>query len=123
MANFHFSDNLNRTVRHVGRCIISMLPGYYDATRIVRIMGEDDSIKPATINQPGTKTVPQSQAPPGSNPQPAMGPNGQPQQDPETGELMVSIQTILNDLTVGDYDVTVSAGPSYSTLRQEALTP
>jgi hypothetical protein len=120
MANFHFSDNLNRTVRHVGRCIISMLPGYYDATRIVRIMGEDDSIKPATINQPGTKTVPQSQAPPNSNPQPVMGPDGQPQQDPETGELMVSIQTILNDLTVGDYDVTVSAGPSYSTLRQEA---
>lgn len=120
LANFHFTDNLNRTVRHVGRCIISMLPGYYDATRIVRIMGEDDTIKPATINQPGTKTMPQSQAPPDSNPQPVIGPNGQPQQDPESGEMMVAIQTVLNDLTVGEYDVTVSAGPSYSTLRQEA---
>ncbi len=96
MANFHFSDNLNRTVRHVGRCIISMLPGYYDAPRIVRIMGEDDSIKPAQVNQP----IPPEQQ----------------QQDPETG----AIKTILNDLTVGEYDVTVSAGPSYSTLRQEA---
>lgn len=96
MANFHFSDNLNRTVRHVGRCIISMLPGYYDAQRIVRIMGEDDSIKPAAINQP----IPPEQQQP----------------DPETG----AIKAILNDLTVGEYDVTVSAGPSYSTLRQEA---
>lgn len=96
MANFHFSDNLNRTVRHVGRCLISMLPGYYDAPRIVRIMGEDDTIKPAQINQP---VAPEQQQP-----------------DPETG----AIKTILNDLTVGEYDVTVSAGPSYSTLRQEA---
>lgn len=96
MANFHFSDNLNRTVRHVGRCIISMLPGYYDAQRIVRIMGEDDTIKPAQINQP----IPPEQQQP----------------DPETG----AIKTILNDMTVGEYDVTVSAGPSYSTLRQEA---
>jgi hypothetical protein len=96
MANFHFSDNLNRTVRHVGRCIISMLPGYYDAQRIVRVMGEDDSIKPAAVNQP----IPPEQQ----------------QADAETG----TIKTILNDLTVGEYDVTVSAGPSYSTLRQEA---
>jgi hypothetical protein len=96
MANFHFSDNLNRTVRHVGRCIISMIPNYYDAERIVRIMGEDDTIKPARINQP----IPPEQQQP----------------DPETG----AIKTILNDMTVGEYDVTVSAGPSYSTLRQEA---
>lgn len=120
VANFHFTDNLNRTVRHVGRCIVSMLPGYYDGARIVRIMGEDDAIKPASINQPGTQTVPQSQAPPDSTPQPVIGQNGQPQIDPETGEMMVAIQTILNDLTVGEYDVTVAAGPSYSTLRQEA---
>jgi Phage P22-like portal protein len=121
MANFHFADNLNRTVRHVGRCLISMMPHYLDAPRLIRIMGEDDSIKPTMINQPGTKTVPQSQAPPGSNPQPVTDANGQPQIHPETGEMLVAINTILNDLTVGEYDVTVSAGPSYSTLRQEAV--
>jgi hypothetical protein len=96
MANFHFSDNLNRTVRHVGRCLISMMPNYIDAPRLIRIMGEDDTIKPVQVNQP----IPPEQQQP----------------DPETG----AIKTVLNNLTVGEFDVTVSAGPSYSTLRQEA---
>lgn len=97
MANFHYADNLNRTVRHVGRCIISMLPGYYDAQRMIRIMGEDNKIEAKPINQP----IPAQQQKP----------------DPQTG----AIKTVLNDLTVGEYDVTVSSGPSYSTLRQEAV--
>ena len=97
IANFHFSDNLNRLVLHAGRCAIDMLPHYYDAARVVRIMGEDDSIKPAAINQP----IPLHQQ----------------QVDPNTG----AIKTVLNDLTVGEFDVTVSAGPSYSTRRQEGV--
>lgn len=115
IANFHFTDNLNRTVRHVGRCIISMLPGYYDAERVVRVMGEDDSIKPVTINQP----VPQEQQDAQLAQQQkaaAQRPLGAPPQEPDP------IQTVLHDMTVGEYDVTVSAGPSYSTLRQEAVT-
>lgn len=96
MANFHYTDNLNRSVRHAGRCLISMLPHYVDGTRLLRIMGEDDSISSVMVNQP----IPPEQQKP----------------DPETG----AIQTVLNDLTIGQYDVTVKAGPSYSTLREEA---
>jgi hypothetical protein len=97
VANFHFSDNLARTVRHAGRCLVSMIPHYYDATRIVRIMGEDGKIKHTKINSPI------------------------PPEEQEVDEQGQAIKTILNDLTVGEYDITVKAGPSYDTLRQEAL--
>lgn len=146
IANFHFTDNLNRTVRHVGRCIISMLPGYYDAQRMIRIMGEDDKISAVMINQP---VSPQDQAaqaaqirqqqaaaPPIAGASPAPGPQplgqqlpGAPQPMPppaapappsKLDEELAAIKTVLNDFTVGEYDVTVAAGPSYSTLRQEA---
>jgi len=52
VANFHYADNLVRTQRHCGRCILDMIPNYYDATRIVRIMGDEGDISTAQINQP-----------------------------------------------------------------------
>lgn len=94
LANAHYSDALNKAIRHCGRCIVSMIPYYYDAPRIVRTIGEDGSVKNAEINKPlDTQEV-----------------------DEQTG----AIKTILNDLTVGKYDVTISTGPSYQTQRIEA---
>lgn len=111
IANFHYADNLTRSIRQAGRCLISMIPNYYDAERVVRIMGDDGKLSHATINQPTTQMqpVPQGQPPP---------PNAQP--DPKTGEMMMAVDTMLHDMSVGEYDVTVSTGPSYSTMRQEA---
>lgn len=94
VANFHYSDNLTRTIRHAGRCILWMIPRIYDTERVVRILGEDETVSHVAINKPME----------------------QPERDEKTG----AIKTVMNDLTVGKYDVTVSAGPSYSTLRQEA---
>jgi hypothetical protein len=96
MANFHYVDNLARTIRHAGRCIIDMIPKLFDTERVVRLLGEDEKVTHAAINKP---VPPEEQKP-----------------DPKTG----AIRTVLNDLRVGKYDVTVSTGPSYSTLRQEA---
>lgn len=96
MANFHYADNLNRSVRHAGRCLVDMLPHYIDGTRLLRIMGEDDEISSVMVNQP----IPPEQQ----------------QKDPVTG----AVKTVLNDLTIGEYDIVVKAGPSYSTLREEA---
>lgn len=92
VANFHYTDNLNITVRHVGRCLLSMIPNYYDAARTVRILGEDDTAKQVKINQPFDKVNPKTKA----------------------------IEQVTHDLTVGTYDVTVKAGASYDTKRQEA---
>lgn len=92
IANYHYADNEKITYRHALRCIISMLPHYYDGARTIRILGEDETSEVVTINQPFER------------------PN------PKTG----AIERVMHDLTVGKFDVTVSAGPSYSTKRQEA---
>ncbi len=89
-ANFHYTDNLNRSIRHCGRCLIDMIPHYYDAQRVVRMMKEDGTIESAEVNVQ--------------------------QVDPTTQQ----VTEVLNDMTVGTYDVTVSTGPSYSTQREEA---
>lgn len=94
VANFHFGDNLTRAVRHAGRCLVSMIPRIYDTERVVRILGDDETVGHIEINKPLE----------------------QPEHDEKTG----TIKTVLNDLTVGKYDVTVTAGASYSTKRQEA---
>ena len=92
-ATFHYGDNLSRSIRQAGRCIVSMIPHYYNAARVVRILGEDEQMASAEINTP---------------------------MDPKRDESG-AIKTVLNDLTVGAYDITVGTGPSYSTKRQEAV--
>ena len=93
-ANFHFADNLARTIRHAGRCILQMIPLVYDTPRVVRVLGNDEKMDTAQVNQPMT--------------QPEMDDQG-------------AIKTVLNDLSVGRYDVTIGVGPSYSTKRAEAV--
>lgn len=51
-ANYHFADNLSRSIRHLGRIIVAMIPKIYDTARIERIMGEDGSEELIKINQP-----------------------------------------------------------------------
>ncbi len=94
LANFHYTDNANKTKRHCGRCILDMVPFYYDAERVVRILGEDGEFNHAKINAP----------------------NPNPEVDAQTG----AIKRVLNDMSIGTYDVTISTGPSYQTQRQES---
>jgi len=104
VANFHFSDNLSRTVRHAGRCILKMIPAYYDAHRVVQIMGEDEKVSSVEINQPAAP------APADINGAAAG----------SESSIDSSVSKTLNDMSEGDYAATVRAGPSYDTLRQEA---
>lgn len=93
-ANYHYMDNLNTTLRHVGRCILDMWPKIYDGTRMLEIMGMDGKVNAVKINEPS-------------------------QEQSETGQ---AIEKILNDMSsVADYSVTISVGPSYDTMRQEAV--
>lgn len=50
-ANYHFIDNLSRSLRHAGRILLDWIPHVYDAARAVRIIGEDDQEKIVMINQ------------------------------------------------------------------------
>lgn len=89
-ATFHYQDNLNRAISYLGRILIDLIPKIYDSKRVVRILGEDGKASQAMI-------------------------------DPESPQPLVEYggQKIYN-LGVGTYDVTVTAGPSYTTKRQEA---
>ncbi len=100
-SNFHGYDNLTRSIKHTGRIILSYIPVIYDTKRVMRIIGEDGRPELVTLNEPA----------------PAMDENGQPQMD-ETGQ---AIQKVLNDVTVGQYDVVMDTGPGYDTKRIEGV--
>lgn len=95
VATFHFVDNLARSIRHVGRIIIDMIPKVYDTERVARILGNDGETKTVKINPDQTEAV------------------------REYRDEMGEIQKIYNP-GVGTYDVTVNVGPSYTSKRQEA---
>jgi hypothetical protein len=50
-SNFHFNDNLNRTIRHEGRILVDLIPKVYDTAQIARIIGEDGEHKRVLINK------------------------------------------------------------------------
>ena len=92
-GNFHFQDNLNRSIRQVGRIVLSMIPRIYNRARVVRILGEDGSPKSVNLDP----SLPQASA---NTDNPA-------------------IDSIYNP-TIGEYDVVCDSGPNYATKRDEA---
>lgn len=103
-ANYHYTDNLNITIRHVGRCIIDMWGKIYDGQRTLQIMGMDGKVSAVPVNMPL-----------------------QPGQEPPKGatvtqrEIDGAVVQFVNDVASMEFSVTVSSGPSYDTLRQEAV--
>lgn len=98
-ATFHFVDNLQSSIRHVGRVCIDMIPKIYTGPRIQRILGEDDSDQMVPINQAVVKT-----------------------QDGYRPIKNNEIPTDFFDLNVGKYDVVATVGASYATKRIETAT-
>ena len=101
ISTFHFIDNMTRAIRQAGLVILDLIPHVYGEPRVMRIMGEDGMPQAVPVNQPT----------------PMMSPEGMPQMD-EMGQPAMRIY----DLTAGKYDVTVKAGPSFTTRREEAAT-
>jgi hypothetical protein len=50
-SNFHFYDNLVRSIKHLGRVIINCIPTYYDTARSIRIVKPDGQQQIVAINQ------------------------------------------------------------------------
>lgn len=95
VSTFHFIDNLSRAIRHGGRILLDLIPKVYSTERIIRVLGED--MEPQTVQ---------------------IAPQGQPVQE-ETDDQGQIVNAIY-DITAGKYDLTVTAGPAYSTRREEA---
>jgi Uncharacterized protein conserved in bacteria with the myosin-like domain len=105
-STFHFTDNLTRAIRHMGRVIIDLIPHVYSAERVIRVLGEDGTPKPVQIGR-----VPPEQAA-------ALKQRSELGQDQEEAAEIARIY----DLTVGKYDLVVSAGPSFNTKREESAS-
>jgi Phage P22-like portal protein len=89
MTNFHFYDNLTRSIAYCGRQILDLAPKIYDSERVMRIIGDDGKAELVTINQRKFNE--------------------------EKG-----VYEILNNVTVGEYDVDMDTGPGYNSKRAEA---
>lgn len=50
-ANYHFIDNLRRSLEHAGRMLIELIPKVYDNERVIRLMGADDQEQFVPINK------------------------------------------------------------------------
>jgi hypothetical protein len=85
LSNFHFYDNMTRSIKHTGKIILDLIPKIYDTQRVLRIIGVDGKPDMVTINE--------AQA---------------------TGEVM-------NNVTVGLYDVVMDTGPGYNSKREQAV--
>lgn len=88
IGTYLYVDNLSIAIQYTGKILVDLIPKIYDATRIVRTLGEDGSAKMVEINKPDMD---------------------------EQG-----MDIVLNDLSAGEYDVTVVTGPSFATKRAEA---
>lgn len=93
-GTFNYIDNLATAIRFCGKILVDLIPKIYDTHRIVRILKEDGAQEMAHVNMPVDG-----------------------QGNPVDDAYAVSK---LNDLTVGEYDVTVITGPSFATRRMEA---
>ena len=90
-SNFHYYDNLVRSIKHTGRIILDLIPKVYDQQRVARIVGDDGRPELVTVNE---------------------------QKPDPTG---AAINQILNDVTVGTYDVVMDVGQSFNSKRAESV--
>lgn len=50
ITNFHYLDNLTRSIKYLATIVLDLIPHIYDAERTVRIIGEDGSESTLKIN-------------------------------------------------------------------------
>lgn len=50
-ANYHYGDNLQRSLEYCGRVLIDLIPRIYDNERVVRILGDDEAEEFVPINR------------------------------------------------------------------------
>lgn len=118
VSTFAYIDNLSRGIAQVGRIIVDLIPHVYSAPRILRILGPDKKAQ-IVASAPAGQAPPQMPPKPGQAPQmPGMPPA--PSEDDDGDNVSGPDLARVYDLTTGTYDITVEAGPSYSTRRQEA---
>lgn len=116
-SNFHFHDNQNRAIRHGGRILLDLIPKVVSTARVIRTLGLDG--KPDTVQVNAPYQAPKLDAE--GNPVPQMGPDGVPKRAPDGSPVFEMVEHFY-DLTAGEYDLVVDAGPSFISQREEAAS-
>lgn len=89
-ATFHYADNHGRAIALTGRILIGAIPTFYSTERMVMVIDKEDKQQQTRINQQMI--------------------------DPVT----LAVSAIKkNDVTTGEFSVTVEAGKTWATRRQE----
>lgn len=91
-ANWKYSNNLKRAIKHAGRILVDIIPHFYDTERMVKIVKPTGEAELMAVNTYSNSPV--------------------------LGDLGDQKR---HDLTVGKYDVVVNTGKSYATQRAEAV--
>ena len=91
-GSFIFNDNLSKSVDYCGEILVDLIPRIYDTARQVRIMQQDGETENVEINTVNQEVI-----------------------DEQTGEPV-----LVNDLSIGKYDVVTESGPAFATQRQES---
>lgn len=97
IGNFHYPDNLARSIQHCGRILVEWIPVYMDTAEVARILGEDGEETEIRLD---------------------------PEMEQAYGQLKDDFGRVvapIYNLKVGKYDVRVSTGASYTSKRQEAV--
>ena len=92
IVTYNFPDNIAKGVKRTGEILLDLFPHVYDAEREMRIIGADGAEDYKTLNE--------------------LVPSRDEQGMPTTARV--------NDMAAGHFDVTVTTGPNFSTMRQEA---
>ena len=90
VGSFVYQDNWGRAIRHTATIVNDLIPHVYDVERTIRILGDDGKEELIAIN----KAV--------------------------AGDGLEETERVLNDVTIGAYDVVFRPGPSFSSRREEA---
>ena len=89
-STYVYHANFGLAIQQTGRILVDLIPHVYDTARTIRSIGEDGKVDVVRINQPAGAS------------------------------LDGVVEKIMNDVTIGAYDVTIEMGPSYTTKREEA---
>lgn len=90
-ATFHYQDNRNRSIEHLGRMLLDATGRLIDTPRQMRILGLDDKPSQVLVDPTMQQAV---------------------KRDPAG-------RVVAINLSLGEYDMRVKAGPSHTTLREE----
>ena len=91
-GSFIFTDNLSKSIDYSAEILVDLIPRIYDTARQVRIMQQDGETENVEINTVNEEVI-----------------------DQQTGEAV-----LVNDLSIGKYDVVTETGPAFATQRQES---